>query len=84
MISEYQSAAFRENFGLMHVYTMTNVVTGLKPLQNIVNLLVFAFNRSTHLRLLTVMAQLDRSFRLHFNTESNYERGIELDYCFPF
>uniref|UniRef100_A0A914XG48 Uncharacterized protein n=1 Tax=Plectus sambesii TaxID=2011161 RepID=A0A914XG48_9BILA len=50
---------FRESAGLLHVHTMTNVVTGLKPFQNIVNLLVFVANRNTHLKLLTVMGQLD-------------------------
>lgn len=55
--------AIRAHFGLMHVTTMTNIISGMKPLQNTFNLLLFLRGARYHALLWRQLSEIDETFR---------------------
>lgn len=52
--------------GLLHVDTMTSILTGCKPLQSFVALAVFTLGVQEHKRFLRELNTINACFRMHF------------------
>uniref|UniRef100_A0A914XIL8 Gustatory receptor n=1 Tax=Plectus sambesii TaxID=2011161 RepID=A0A914XIL8_9BILA len=68
----YETASM---IGILHVETMTLILTGLKPLQNLINLIVFVLSKAAHERMLIAMRNTDHSFAQHFGVEPRWAQS---------
>ena len=53
--------------GWMHAFTVTSIITGLKPVINVVYLLVFLLAHGRHRRLLRTLNKVDAEYAAAFN-----------------
>ncbi len=65
----------RLTIGMMHVETMTGILTGLKPLQALLNVSLFLLRIYEHVELLEALRTADASFRDSFHVSANWARG---------
>ncbi len=61
--------------GMMHVETMTIILTGLKPLQALLNLTFFILGIRRHTQFLEALCTVDTAFHNSFSASTNCARG---------
>uniref|UniRef100_A0A914UV15 Transmembrane protein n=1 Tax=Plectus sambesii TaxID=2011161 RepID=A0A914UV15_9BILA len=63
---------YNDAFGILHAFTVTAIITGIKPLINVLGMVVFAILAGRHRHLLRQLNRVNQDFGASFGCEPNF------------